>query len=236
MMSSARVLVVDDEPSIVDNIVYALESEGILHATAHTLTDARAYLSEGPFDVMILDVSLPDGNGFDFCREVRRESYIPIVFVTARSDELDREVGLEIGGDDYVIKPFSPRELTARVKVILRRMNRRIVSDSSEPEEIRSHGVFGIDDWRKRISCRTVSLSLSLYEYKILKTFIESPGRVFSRDQLMHAVWDDPGASVDRAVDTHVKNIRKKLKEYFPDIEVITTHRGLGYSFAERLS
>ena len=131
-----------------------------MHATAHTLTDARAYLSEGPFDVMILDVSLPDGNGFDFCREVRRESDIPIVFVTARSDEIDRVVGLEIGGDDYVIKPFSPRELTARVKVILRRMNRRIVSDSSEPEEIRSHGVFGIDDWRKRIYCRTVSLSL----------------------------------------------------------------------------
>jgi two-component system, OmpR family, catabolic regulation response regulator CreB len=235
-MSQARVLVVDDEPSIVDNIVYALESEGIGHATASTLTDARLRLAEGSFDVLVLDVSLPDGNGFDFCKEVRRENDIPIIFVTARSDEIDRVVGLEIGGDDYVVKPFSPRELTARIKVILRRMNRQPKLDVAEPESIRSIGVFSIDDWRKQISCRSSSLSLSLYEYRILKAFIESPGRVFSRDQLMFAAWDDPGSSVDRAVDTHVKNIRKKLKIFFPEIEVIATHRGLGYSFAECLS
>ncbi len=235
-MSYTKVLVVDDEPSIVDNIVYALESEGIKHASAHTLAEARVHLREGDFDVLVLDVSLPDGNGFDFCREVRRESNIPILFVTARSDEIDRVVGLEIGGDDYVVKPFSPRELAARIKVILRRINRQSEGNVSRRENIKKSGVFDIDDWRKRILCRGMALSLSLYEYRILKTFLDSPGRVFSRDQLMHAAWDDPSASVDRAVDTHVKNIRKKLKKFFPDVEVITTHRGLGYSLSEGLS
>ena len=235
-MSKAKVLVVDDEPSIVDNIVYALEMEGIGHASAHTLSDARKHLDEASFDVLILDVSLPDGSGFDFCREVRRESEVPILFVTARGDEIDRVVGLEIGGDDYVVKPFSPRELMARVKVILRRNHRTAQPDSpgSNAEEV--VGVFRIDDWRKRISCRDESLQLSLYEYRILKTFLKSPGRVFTRDQLMNAAWDDPASSVDRAVDTHVKNIRKKLAPLFPDREVISTHRGIGYSLAEDLS
>lgn len=234
-MSRAKVLVVDDEPSIVDNIVYALGMEGIDHASVHTLADARLRLSEDSFDVLILDVSLPDGSGFDFCKEIRKESDIPILFVTARSDEIDRVVGLEIGGDDYVVKPFSPRELMARVKVILRRNNRQPVQDQAAKEVEKEVGVFAMDDWRKRISCRGNSLNLSLYEYRILKTFLESPGRVFTRDQLMNAAWDDPTSSVDRAVDTHVKNIRKKLSEFFPNREVITTHRGIGYSIAESL-
>lgn len=234
-MSRAKVLVVDDEPSIVDNIVYALGMEGIDHVSAHTLSDARACLGNESFDVLILDVSLPDGSGFDFCREVRKESEIPILFVTARSDEIDRVVGLEIGGDDYVVKPFSPRELMARVKVILRRNNRQPAQDfPSQGEE--AIGVFVVDDWRKRITCREHSLNLSLYEYRILTTFLRSPGRVYTRDQLMDAAWDDPTSSVDRAVDTHVKNIRKKLAQYFPGREVITTHRGIGYSMIEDLS
>ena len=229
-------LVVDDEPSIVDNIVYALGMEGIGHASVHTLADARARLNEDNFDVIILDVSLPDGSGFDFCKEVRKESDIPILFVTARSDEIDRVVGLEIGGDDYVVKPFSPRELMARVKVILRRINRQSTQDPAAEGEEEVIGVFAMDDWRKRITCRGTSLNLSLYEYRILKTFLKSPGRVFTRDQLMDAAWDDPTSSVDRAVDTHVKNLRKKLTEFFPGREVISTHRGIGYSITEDLS
>lgn len=234
-MSRAKVLVVDDEPSIVDNIVYALGMEGIEHASAYTLADAKTKLSEGRFDVLILDVSLPDGSGFDFCREVRKESDIPILFVTARSDEIDRVVGLEIGGDDYVVKPFSPRELMARVKVILRRNNQQSMQDQAAQEQEEVIGVFSMDDWRKRITCRGNSLNLSLYEYRILKTFLHSPGRVFTRDQLMDAAWDDPTSSVDRAVDTHVKNLRKKLTEFFPEREIITTHRGIGYSITENL-
>lgn len=234
-MSRSKVLVVDDEPSIVDNIVYSLEQEGLLSDIAHTLADAREKLSEATFDVLILDVSLPDGNGFDFCRDLRRNYEIPIIFVTARSDEIDRVVGLEIGGDDYVVKPFSPRELMARVKVILRRLQKADSLDLSELPDVTT-GVFHIDDWRKRISCRGEVLVLSLYEYRILKTFIQSPGRVFSRDQLMDAAWDDPASSVDRAVDTHVKNIRKKLSPFFPEVEVIMTHRGIGYSLTEGLS
>ncbi|MCB1122278.1 MAG: response regulator, partial [Verrucomicrobiae bacterium] len=146
-MSRAKVLVVDDEPSIVDNIVYSLEQEGHHFDYAHTLADARDKLTQAVFDVLILDVSLPDGNGFDFCRELRRENEIPIIFVTARSDEIDRVVGLEIGGDDYVVKPFSPRELMARVKVILRRMQKPDVKEEEASRPTKQYGVFQIDDW-----------------------------------------------------------------------------------------
>ncbi len=231
---SARILVVDDEPSIVDNIVYALDLEGFENGTASTLSEARSQLSDSTFDLLILDVGLPDGSGFDFCKEVREKLNIPIIFLTARSDEVDRVVGLEIGGDDYVIKPFSPRELVARVKVILRRLkpgiqNRKKLSETES-------ALFEVDDYRKRIICQGTALQLSLYEFRILKILVKSPGRVYSRDQLMSAAWDDTEGSFDRAVDSHIKNLRQKLNPLFYGKEVIMTHRGLGYSLNETMS
>lgn len=187
-----------------------------------------AHLAGEPVDLIILDIGLPDINGFELCKEIRKTHLIPIIFLTARADEVDRVVGLEIGGDDYVIKPFSPRELSARVKAVLRRMQQRT---ASAPDG----SAFQIDESRKQISFFGKKLELSRYEYAILKVFIRRPGHVLSREQLMDMVWDEPEASMDRTVDAHIKNIRIKLKAVKPDLEPIITHRGMGYSFSEDL-
>jgi two-component system catabolic regulation response regulator CreB len=148
--------------------------------------------------------------------------------LTARAEEVDRVVGLEIGADDYVVKPFSPRELSARVKAVLRRV-------SSFRAAAPFPRAFQIDESRRRISYFEKPLELSRYEFEILKTFIKRPGQVYSRDQLMDIVWDEPEASMDRTVDAHIKNIRAKLKTINPEIDPIITHRGMGYSLREGL-
>jgi two-component system catabolic regulation response regulator CreB len=179
-------------------------------------------------DLILLDIGLPDMSGFDLCKEIRKTLNVPILFLTARADEIDRVVGLEIGGDDYMTKPFSPRELSARVKAILRRTQ---PSHSSEmPAQ-----AFEVDESRRQILYCGSPLDLSRYEYALLKTFIRRPGHVFSRDQLMELCWDEPDTSMDRTVDAHIKNIRNKLKNIKPDLDPIVTHRGTGYSLKEEL-
>jgi two-component system catabolic regulation response regulator CreB len=172
-------------------------------------------------------VGLPDINGFELCKQIRRESALPIVFLTARSQEVDRVVGLEIGGDDYVVKPFSPRELTARVKAILRRTQ---PGNTAGPVE---HTTWHIDTARRRITYFGQPLDLSRTEFDLLHTFIRRPGQVFTRDQLMDAVWDEPETSMDRTVDAHIKNLRAKLRAVRPDVDPIVTHRGTGYALKE---
>jgi two-component system catabolic regulation response regulator CreB len=183
-------------------------------------------LAKDTIHLIILDIGLPDTNGFDLCKEIQKRHAIPIIFLTARTDEIDRVVGLEIGADDYVVKPFSPRELSARVKAVLRR-TKPVLEAPSPPR------AFQVDESKCQIAYYGRRLDLSRYEYKILKTFIRRPGQVFSRDQLMDFVWDDPGASLDRTVDAHIKNIRAKLKIIKSDLDPIITHRGLGYSLKE---
>jgi len=175
---------------------------------------------------VILDVGLPDIIGFEVCRELRKTSDVPILFLTARDGEIDRVVGLEIGADDYVVKPFSPRKLTARVNGILRRTKR--VSDTSfggSGEGEISRGRFTLYLDRYQGSLDNEDLDLSRYEFGMLRVFLEHLGRVYSRDQLMELVWDEPEAALDRTVDTHIKTLRKKLHPVDP----IKTHRGLGY-------
>jgi two-component system catabolic regulation response regulator CreB len=154
---------------------------------------------------------------------------VPIIFLTARIEEVDRVVGLEIGGDDYVVKPFSPRELTARIKAILRRTVQGDHTTQAPPT------VWHVDGVRRRITYFGNVLDLSRTEYEVLYAFIKSPGRVFTRDQLMDAVWDEPEASMDRTVDAHIKNLRAKLKAVNPDLDPIVTHRGIGYALRENL-
>jgi two-component system catabolic regulation response regulator CreB len=149
-----------------------------------------------------------------------------VIFLTARSSEVDRIVGLELGADDYVAKPFSPRELTARVRAVLRRSGAASVESTITADW--SH-----DAERCRISYKGRALDLTRNEYRLLAALVASPGRVFSRDQLMELAWDDPGASLDRTVDAHVKQLRAKLRETAPDEELIVTHRGLGYSLKD---
>jgi two-component system catabolic regulation response regulator CreB len=223
-----KIMIVDDEPAIVDTIQYALETDGFETLCLSSGTNVISLLSEDTIDLIILDIGLPDINGMELCKEIRKTCKIPIIFLTARADEIDRVVGLEIGADDYVTKPFSPRELTARVKAILRRS-----LPASESQT--STSPFRIDESRRRISYFEKPLDLSKYEYNILKTFIRRPGHVYSRDHLMDLAWDEPETSMDRTVDAHIKNIRAKLKEIKPEIDPITTHRGMGYSLREDL-
>ena len=164
----------------------------------------------------------------ELCKKIRKAHNLPIIFLTARADEVDRVVGLEIGADDYVVKPFSPRELSARIKAVLRRSQQPATASSASQ-------AFQIDESRRQISYFGVPVDLSRYEYNLLKILIQRPGHVYSRDQLMEMAWDEPEASMDRTVDAHVKNIRAKMKTIKPEIDPIITHRGVGYALKEDL-
>jgi two-component system catabolic regulation response regulator CreB len=235
-----RILLVEDEPAIADTITYALTTEGFEPVWCATGQAALAALGRTTFGLAVVDVGLPDINGFDLFREIQAHWHVPVIFLTARTSEIDRVVGLELGADDYVPKPFSPRELCARVRTVLRRVARSAGAESPAPPigtpRVRPpSGPFEVDDERKTIRYRGRPLDLSRYEYRLLKLFVERPGRVYSRDDLLVQVWDDPASSLDRTVDAHVKQLRAKLRAVDPNADAIQTHRGLGYSLKEGL-
>lgn len=223
--SLPRILVVEDEPAIADTLVYALQTEGFSPRWCATGGQALKAIRAETFALVVLDVGLPDGSGFDFCKAIRAQSAVPVLFLTARNSELDRVLGLELGGDDYVTKPFSPREITARIKAILRRT-------ATAPALALAGTVAGlvIEAASCTASCAGVRLDLTRYEFRLLKVLAGRPGRVYSRDELMAAAWEDPGASLDRTVDAHIKTLRGKLRAAAPDRDLIQTHRGMGYS------
>ena len=224
-----RILIVEDEPAIADTIQYALETDGFQTALVMAGGPVLSCLAEEKVDLIILDIGLPDINGLELCKKIRAAHNLPIIFLTARADEIDRVVGLEIGADDYVTKPFSPRELSARVRAVLRRTGAGRMA--SRP----AASAFEVDEMRQRISYFDAVLDLSRYEFRLLKTFIARPGQVFTRDQLMENAWDEPEASMDRTVDAHIKNLRAKLRAVNPEVDPIVTHRGTGYSLKEGL-
>lgn len=229
VMMKPKVLIVEDEPAIVDNIQYALETDGFEPIGLSSGIDVMPLLAKEKISLIILDIGLPDISGLELCKEIRKQYTIPIIFLTARTTEVDRVVGLEIGADDYVVKPFSPRELAARVKAVLRR---------TQQASGTSHTVtkaFNVNEAKCQVSYFGTVLDLSRYEYKLLTVFIRRPGYVFSRNQLMDFAWDDPDTSMDRTIDAHIKNIRAKLKAIRTKIDPIVTHRGLGYSLKENL-
>ncbi len=226
----SRVLLVEDEPAIADTLVYALETECFTVTHALTGADALAAVSREPHDFAILDIGLPDMTGLDLCRRLRQDSSIPVLFLTARDSEVDRILGLELGGDDYVTKPFSPREIVARVRAILRRGNHQPAAESTP--SLSPAGLHH-DASAMRIHLAGDPLDLTAHEYKLLLVLMEKPGRVFTRDQLLDHAWQDPGAVTDRTVDAHIKSIRAKLRAACPGAENrIETRRGLGYSLA----
>ena len=242
MHEAPRILIVEDEPAIADTLLYALKTEGFVPEWCATGRAGLAALAAKPFALVVLDVGLPDGTGFEVCKAIRRTSAVPVIFLTARNAELDRVLGLELGGDDYLVKPFSPRELTARVKAILRRTGTNGGAGVEPPPRAAAEPApdarpavqeFVVDDGRCAIAFRGVALELTRYEFRLLKALVAQPGRVFSRDQLMTAVWEDPGASLDRTVDAHIKTLRAKLRAIAPEADPIQTHRGLGYALRE---
>ncbi|MDD7985531.1 two-component system response regulator CreB [Lentisphaera marina] len=224
----AKILIVEDEPSIADNIRMALDIEGFQHCWASTLAKAEEFLAQGAINLIILDIGLPDGNGFDFCRQLRTSQNIPVIMLTARSDDVDRIVGLEIGADDYVTKPFSPRELAARIKSVLRRTQNsfdcEIQAQTCQKLKIDSQSFsayYGED-----------KLTLSAHEFHLIEALAAQPGRVFSRRQLLERAWQDPNSAMERTVDAHVKSLRAKLKKTIGK-DLIITHRGFGYSLED---
>jgi two-component system catabolic regulation response regulator CreB len=224
-----RVLSVEDEPAIADTLVYALETECFEVVHALTGADALAAAGRQAFDFAILDIGLPDMTGLDVCRRLREVSSIPVLFLTARDSEVDRILGLELGGDDYVTKPFSPREIVARVRAILRRSETRASQSSSSGNSGNSE-ILHHDTAAMRIHCHGELLALTAHEYKLLLVLLGKPGRVFTRDQLLEHAWQDPGAVTDRTIDAHVKSIRAKLRAVRVGAEeLIQTRRGLGY-------
>ena len=225
MLAPPTILIVEDESAIAETIAYALRAEG--HAAEHVLLGSAVVprVQAGGIELVVLDVGLPDMTGFDVCRALRAVSDVPVIFLTARETEIDRVLGLELGADDYVVKPFSPRELVARVRA---RLRRRAQTAQTRWQRI---DAFELDREGRRIRYRGHLLDLTRYEYGVLEALLARPGAVLSRAQLMDRVWADVLDSSDRTVDTHIKTLRAKLRVAGGvDTDPIRTHRGLGYS------
>ncbi len=223
---SKTVLIVEDEQAIADSIAYALRTDGFTPRHVTLGEQALAVLrSETAPQLVVLDIGLPDMSGLEVCRRLRQFSEVPVIFLTARSDEIDRIVGLEIGADDYVTKPFSPRELVARIRVILRRAG---AGAGAAPAPAR----FELRAPEAKVLFHGQPLDLTRYEYLLLKTLLEHPGHVLSRAQLMARVWSAAPDTLERTVDAHVKSLRAKLRAIDAQADPIHTHRGLGYSLA----
>jgi two-component system catabolic regulation response regulator CreB len=223
------VLVVDDDDTVREVLRRYLTRDGheVIEA-ADGITGLGVVRSQHP-DLVVLDLMLPGMDGLEVCREIRRTSSIPVIMLTALGQESDRVVGLEYGADDYVVKPFSPRELSARVKAVLRRTQ---PTTDAAPAASPTKPLW-VDSAKRQVTFYGVLLQLSKFEYEIIATFIERPGQVFSREQLMNRIWEQPEQSLDRTVDAHIKNLRAKLRAVRPDLDPIVTHRGSGYSLRE---
>lgn len=221
-----HILIVEDEAAIADTLIYALQAEGFSTTWLSLAQEALALQERSPADLLILDVGLPDISGFEACKRLRRFSEVPVIFLTARNEEIDRVVGLEIGADDYVVKPFSPREVTARVKAILKRVGPR---EAAAPA---ANGPFQLDTERVQIHYRGQLLSLTRHEFRLLQTLLGQPERVFSREQLLDHLGVAVDVGYERSIDSHIKSLRAKLRAVAADAEPIQTHRGLGYSYS----
>ncbi len=228
---SRHILVVDDEARIREVVQYALEREGF---RVSTVDDGAAALDaltrKEPFDLVVLDVMLPGMDGLELCRRVRATSKVPILFLSARSDEIDRVLGLELGGDDYLTKPFSPRELVARVKAVLRRTDD--APDEEEPKKRITHGKISIDPERHDVRCGAEPIALTPTEFGLLAALLERPGIVLSRGQLMQRAYSYDNLVTERTIDTHVRRIRAKFRAAGGADPIATVH-GVGYKAAE---
>ena len=225
-----KVLIVEDDPRISDVLEYALKAEGHDVQKAQRGREAIESVKHSAPALIVLDVGLPDIDGFEVCRSVRKFSDVPVIFLTSRSDEIDRVVGLEIGGDDYVVKPFSPRELLARIKAIRRRHDRAASAPAETPTETELHyGPIVIDPEKFRVRSGNREIVLTAQEFKLLELLVRHPGRVFTRAQVLNRAWGDGGLVTDRTIDVHVKSLRKKFGKF----DFIETVRGIGYRARE---
>jgi two-component system response regulator VicR len=228
---STTILVVDDEPAIVDVLTYNLEKAHYRVVIARDGEEALKQVRHGRPDLIILDLMLPGMDGLEVCREIRREGDLPIIMLTARDEEIDRVVGLELGADDYVVKPFSVRELMARVKTVLRRVSTNLDTSKS----ILSVNLLTLDPERHEVHWDGNLLSLSALEFEMLHTFMRHTGQVLSREQLLNMVWGYDYTGDMRVVDTAVKRLRSKMRTMDPgSADLLLTVRGVGYKLSDR--
>ena len=220
----AKILVADDDPGIRDVICYALQREGFAHDIAADGEEALRKALSGAFDLVVLDIGMPERDGLDVCREIRKHSELPILFLSARDEEIDRILGLELGADDYVTKPFSPRELTARIKAILK----RAAAATSESDEEYTHGPLRLLVGARQVECHGKPVTLTAREFDLLHALMRRPTMVFTRAQLMAAVYGEGFHVSERTIDSHVRNVRAKLAEAGCD-KVIETVHGVGF-------
>ena len=229
MAPMKTVLIVDDEPKIAQLARDYLEHAGFAVLTAGEGTAALQVARTRHPDLVVLDLGLPGMDGMDVARELRRESDIPIVMLTARDDEIDKLLGLEVGADDYLTKPFSPRELVARIRAVLRRSER-----AADPGDVIAVGGVTLDVPRMRVEVDGRAVDLTATEFQLVATMARQPGRIFTRSQLLDAVRGVAFDSYERAIDAHVKNIRRKLEPYPREPRYVLTVYGVGYRFADR--
>ncbi len=225
-MAGQTILIADDEQNIREVVRFALERAGFRVLEAVDGQSALDTVATARPDLLVLDIVMPGLDGTEVCRQLRLQSRVPIVFLTSLDDEVDRILGLEIGGDDYITKPFSPRELVARVRAVLR----RFAPPKLAPPEVTTHGRLAVDTARFLATWDGVEITLTVTEFGILETLIGGPGRVFTRDQLMSAVWGPQVVVSDRTIDSHVRRLRRKF-EAVGGQPVQTVH-GLGYKLA----
>jgi len=223
---SARILVVEDEPAILESVAYALKRDGFMVSEAMTALQARERAQDA--DLVVLDLMLPDGSGFDLIGHFRQGSRaLPIIVLSSRDGEADRVAALETGADDYVTKPFSPREVVARVRAVLRRATGR------EADGGATQLPFAIDRDARRALVSGRALELTRVEFDLLSSLLKNPGRVYTRAQLIDEVWGDGFAITDRTIDSHVKALRRKVVEAGADAGLIETVRGVGYRITD---
>ena len=219
-----HVLIVEDEKKLADVLIAYLNQNQFKVTHFESGSDVVDWVKTNQPNIILLDLMLPDINGKDLCKEIRQFSMVPIIMVTAMIDEIDRLIGLELGADDYVCKPFSPKEVVARVKAVLRRSE----GDLNQAEV---YDAFEVNDQTYSIKLHQDRLDLTPVEFRLLKMFLQSPGRVFNRDQILNNIFEDGRIVLDRTVDTHVKNLRHKLKTASPEHDYIRSVYGIGYSF-----
>ena len=233
MPDSSTILLVDDEDAVQKLLAYPLERDGFRVVQARDGEEALERFSDGSFDLIVLDVMLPRRDGFDVCRRLRARSAVPIIMLTAKAEEFDKVLGLELGADDYITKPFSMREFRSRVKAALRRvelLRERERDGGGEPLDV---GDLAIDLGKRAVSIRGEPVRLTYVEFEILATLARSPGRVFSRSALLEGLWGDAAYRDPRTVDVHIRHLREKLEREPRAPEYIFTVRGVGYHFRD---
>jgi len=229
----ARILLVDDEQSVQALLSYPLRKEGYDVVQATDGRQALERFEEQPFDLVVLDLMLPKIDGLEVCRRLRTHSSVPIIMLTAKSEEIDKVVGLELGADDYITKPFSMREFSSRIKAALRRVEMSRPTETAPDEAPLEVGELRIEFPKRTVRARGEDAQLTYVEFEILSALARNPGRVFTRDMLLQRMWGDSAYRDPRTVDVHIRHLREKIERDPKDPEYLFTVRGVGYRFRD---